>query len=153
MRPLGGRTRKYNSPSQEHRSPFADNRFATRMQSFRISPGRHPENLPRPEAHDEPSPQNVPDIAAPPIAVPEFRLGGSSEFGFRKPSRFFDLPTARSESTATGFGIGSVSVIDGKGHQKSCYASSTSRYINNESVGLIIPWSQVRVLAGPPLKQ
>jgi len=69
MRPLGGRTRKYSSPSQEHRSPFADDRFATRMQSFRISPGRHPEILPRPDAHDDPSPQSIPDIEAPPIGV------------------------------------------------------------------------------------
>jgi len=35
------------------------------------------------------------------------RLGAGSVFGFRKPSRFFDLPSARSESSATGFGIGS----------------------------------------------
>ena len=69
MRPLGGRTRKHSSPTQEHRSPFADDRFATRMQSFRISPGHHPEILPRPDAHDDPSPQSIPNIEAPPIGV------------------------------------------------------------------------------------
>ena len=80
----------------------------------------------------------------------EVRFGGGSDFGFHKPSTFFDLPAVRSESHTTGFGIRSVSVIDGKGHRKSCYASSTNRYINKGDGGLIIPWSQVRVLAGPP---
>ena len=94
---------------------------------------------------------SIPDINAPPLADPEIRFGGGSVFGFLKPFPFFDLHATRSESPATGFGTGSVSVIDGKGHRKSCYASSTNRYINNESVGLIIPWSKVRVLPGPPI--
>ena len=53
----------------------------------------------------------------------EFRFGGDSDFGFRKPCRFFDLPSARSESPATGFGMGSVSVIDGKGLRKNVWDS------------------------------
>jgi hypothetical protein len=49
----------------------------------------------------------------------EFRFGGGSVFGFHKPFRFFYLTAIRSESPTTGFGMGSVSVVDGKGHRKS----------------------------------
>ena len=58
-----------------------------------------PEILSRPDAPDDPSP---------PLKV---RFGTGSDFGFHKPSRFFDLPSAHSESTAAGFGIRSVEVI------------------------------------------
>ena len=66
---------------------------------------------------------DIPDIAAPPIAVSWIRFGGSSVFGFHEPSRFFDLPATRSESTATGFGMGSVSVACRKGHWESVWDS------------------------------
>ena len=46
------------------------------------------------------------------------RFGRSSVFGFLKPFPFFGLPATRSESPATGFGIGSVSVVRHKGHRK-----------------------------------
>jgi hypothetical protein len=52
------------------------------------------------------------------------KFGAGSDFGFHKPSRFFDLPTTRSESPAAGIGIGSVSVGDRKTRQKSSYNSS-----------------------------
>ena len=39
------------------------------------------------------------------------QFGGSSDFGFHKPSRFFDLPSAHSESPTIGFGIRSVEVV------------------------------------------
>jgi len=58
-----------------------------------------------------------------PVEISEFQLGGGSVFGYKKPSPFFDLPAARSESPATGFGIRSVSVVDGKGLQKSAFGS------------------------------
>jgi len=50
------------------------------------------------------------DIEAPPIAGSEVRFGTGSDFGFHNPSRFFGLPAARSEWTATGFGMSSVPV-------------------------------------------
>jgi hypothetical protein len=75
----------------------------------------------------------------------------AANFGFMNPSRFFDLPASSPESPATGFGIRSVSVGNGKGHRKSSYVSSTNRHINKGDGGLIIPWSKVRVLAGSPL--
>jgi hypothetical protein len=101
------------------------------MQHFRI-------------AHD------IPDIQAPEISDSEVRFGRGSDFGFKKPSRFFGLPSSRSESTTTRFGMGSVSAVRQKGHRKRRYDSSTLRGNGKESVVLIIPWSQVRVLAGPP---
>jgi len=45
-------------------------------------------------------------------------FGGGSVFGFLKSFPFFDLPATRSESPATGFGTGSVSVVIHKGHRK-----------------------------------
>ena len=81
----------------------------------------------------------------------EIRFGGGSVFGFLKPFRFFDLRVIHSESSTTRFGIGSVSLARQKGHRKSCYASSTFRRDGNECVFLIIPWSKVRVLPGPPI--
>jgi hypothetical protein len=93
----------------------------------------------------------TPDIEAPPISVSQVRFGAGSDFGFMNPSRFFDLPASSPESPATGFGIRSVSVGNGKGHRKSSYVSSTNRHINKGDGGLIIPWSKVRVLPCPPL--
>ena len=46
--------------------------------------------------------------ANPQIVDLEVRFGGGSDFGFHNPSRFFGLPSARSEWPTTGFGIGSV---------------------------------------------
>jgi hypothetical protein len=50
------------------------------------------------------------DIEDPEIAASEFRFGGGSVFGFKKPFRFFDLPTTRSKSPIIWLGIRSVSV-------------------------------------------
>ena len=61
---------------------------------------------------------SIRNINAPPLADPEIRFGGGSVFGFLKPFRFFDLPATRSESPATGFGTGPVSVVRHKGHRK-----------------------------------
>ena len=44
------------------------------------------------------------------ISILEVRFGTESDFGFHKPFRFFDLPSIRSESPTTGFGMGSVGV-------------------------------------------
>ena len=77
-----------------------------------------------------------------------FRLGGGSVFGSHNPFLLLDLPVSRSEWPITGFGMSSVSVVDGKGHRESCYASSTNRLINKGNEGLIIPRSRDRVLAG-----
>ena len=41
---------------------------------------------------------DIPDIAGQQITVSKFRFGGSSDFGFKNPFRFFDLPAIRSES-------------------------------------------------------
>ena len=46
---------------------------------------------------------------------------------------------------------GSVSVVRLRDHRKIGYFSWSFGSNNRWSVGLIIPWSQVRVLAGPPL--
>ena len=51
----------------------------------------------------------------------EIRFGRSSVFGFLKPFPFFDLHATRSESHATGFGTGSVSVVRHMGHRKSVW--------------------------------
>jgi hypothetical protein len=48
----------------------------------------------------------------------------------------------------TGFGIRSVLVVNGKGIQKSSYASSTNRLIKKVIRGLIIPRSWDPVLMG-----
>jgi hypothetical protein len=48
------------------------------------------------------------------------------------------------------FVISSVRAIRRGRHRKSVQASSASRRRANETRVLIIPWSQVRVLAGPP---
>ena len=45
-----------------------------------------------------------------PVRFGEVRFGGGSDFGLYKPFRFFDLPSFRSESPTTGFGMGSVGV-------------------------------------------
>jgi len=84
------------------------------------------------------------------IAISAVRFGAGSDFGFHNPSRFFDLPSSRSESRRRKFGMGSVSVGDRSGHRKKGCASSAFRRENSQLVFLIIPWSQVRVLAGPP---
>ena len=41
--------------------------------------------------------RDILNIAKPPTTISEFRFGARSEFGFHKPSRFFDLPSIRSE--------------------------------------------------------
>ena len=72
-----------------------------------------------PEVLDAGSPiNNIPDITNPENADSEIRFGGGSMFGFLKPFPFFGLPATRSESPATGFGTGSVSVVRHKGHRK-----------------------------------
>ena len=48
------------------------------------------------------------------------------------------------------FGISSAGAVRREGHRKSCCASSAFFHHLNVTVLLIIPWSQVRVLAGPP---
>ena len=48
----------------------------------------------------------------------EIRFGRRSVFGFLKPFPFFDLHASRSESPATRFGTGSVSVVIHQGHRK-----------------------------------
>jgi hypothetical protein len=104
------------------------------------------------EVLDPGSTQNIiPGIAEPSVAGSKTRLAGGSRFGFHKPFRFFDLLTRRSESPSTGFAIGSLRVDNQRCHQKIRYASSAFRCNNRGCVFLIIPWSQVRVLAGPPL--
>jgi len=87
---------------------------------------------------------------APPTEASEVRFGTGSDFGFPNPFPFFDLLTSRSETTCPRFGIGSVSVGVRSRQQKARYDSSTCSFNNNELVFLLIPWSQVRVLAGPP---
>jgi hypothetical protein len=105
-----------------------------------------------PEVLSAGSPKHVtPHVTEPQISDSAVRFGAGSDFGFHKPSRFFDLTVTRSESPTTGFGIGSVSVVRWRGARKSRYISSAFYSNNKGSVGLIIPWSQVRVLAGPPL--
>jgi hypothetical protein len=47
-------------------------------------------------------------------------------------------------------GIGSVRAIGRERHRKSVQASSASRRRAKETRVLIVPWSQVRVLEGPP---
>jgi len=56
----------------------------------------------------------------------EIRFDGGSVFGFLKSFRFFDLPASRSESTATGFGIRSVSVGNRTGNRST---GTPSRFI------------------------
>jgi len=58
------------------------------------------------------------DRLAPGSSRSEIQFDGGSEFGFLKPFPFFALPVTRSESPATGFGTGSVSVVIHKGHRK-----------------------------------
>ena len=87
---------------------------------------------------------------APPIAGSDVRFGAGSDFGFPKPFRFFDLAASRSEGHRPRFGIRSVSVGVRSRQQKVHYDSSTFYHNNNELVFIVIPWSQVRVLAGPP---
>jgi hypothetical protein len=58
-----------------------------------------------------------------PVAISAIRFGESSDFGFKNPFCFFDLPAARLEWTATWFGIRSVSTADRKGRQKSTFES------------------------------
>ena len=65
--------------------------------------------------------QIIPYIEEPQIADSEIQFGGSSDFGFHKPSRIFDLPASRSESLTTGFGIRSVSIAGQKGHRKNTF--------------------------------
>jgi len=48
------------------------------------------------------------------------------------------------------FGISSVGTVGREGHRKSVQASSAFWLGFHEIRLLIIPWSQVRVLAGPP---
>ena len=52
------------------------------------------------------------------IAESAVRFGTGSDFGFHKPSRFFDLPSSRSESRLGRLGIRSVGVGVRSGHQK-----------------------------------
>ena len=82
----------------------------------------------------------IPNIAELKIAVSEIRLSTRSVFDFHKPSRFFDLHAARSESSTIRFGIGSVLADKKWGRQKSRYDSSTLRRNGNKIAGLIIPW-------------
>ena len=49
-------------------------------------------------------------IAMPQHAILEVRFGARSDFGFKKPCRFFDLPASRPEFHTIGFGMGSVEV-------------------------------------------
>jgi len=58
------------------------------------------------------------DRLAPGSSRSEIQFDGGSVFGFLKPFPFFALPVTRSESPATGFGTGSVSVVIHKGHRK-----------------------------------
>jgi hypothetical protein len=57
---------------------------------------------------------DISEITESKISDSVVRFGDRSDFGFHKPSRFFNLPSARSESPGTGFGIGSVESV----HQK-----------------------------------
>ena len=93
---------------------------------------------------------DIPVGAAPAHAGSEARFGTGSDFGFENPSRFFGLQSSGSESRHRKFGMGSVSVGTRIDRRKTGYASSAFRSDFSELVFLIIPWSQVRVLAGPP---
>ena len=65
-----------------------------------------------PEVLDAGSPKHgILDITAPQIAVPEIRFGTRSDFGFHKPSPFFDLPAIRSELPTIRIGMGSVQSV------------------------------------------
>jgi hypothetical protein len=65
-------------------------------------------------------------------------------FRFTEPMRFFDLP---GPSSVSPFGLG-ISVDGSVGEPLGILQLADSMWIL--FVGLIIPWSQVRVLAGPP---
>ena len=97
-----------------------------------------------------PKKPNIQDIEVPPVAISEVQFGTRSDFGLHNPFRFFGLPASRPKSHRRQFGIGSVSAVEQKGRWKSVWDSSAFRHITSECVYLIIPWSQVRVLAGPP---
>jgi len=68
-------------------------------------------------------PTPSPDGEAPELAGSAVRFGAGSDFGLEKPSCFFGLPSSRSESPTTRFGMGSVVSTKKWSQQKSGWDS------------------------------
>ena len=89
----------------------------------------------------------------PPPPPHDANLGSSARFGqFGRATRCARSTFQHNTLPDFGraFGISSVGTAAREGHRKTVQYSSTFRSKNDGIRLLIIPWSQVRVLAGPP---